>query len=142
MADLPKDIVETSQLAANLPASRRCTLPGGREVSVRRLSWLEFEQVWQSASRILAVLLLAEDEITEERLAQELTAAPKVVAALVALATGAELDALGKWQYDDVLAAAGAAAKLNFVDSRGIRDFFVVARQLAGQPDAPVTTGP
>lgn len=142
MTKQPQDMVDASRDAATLPVAEQCTLPSGRKLTVRRLSWLEFERVWRALCGIISALLLADEEITEERLTSKLTCAPQVIGELVAVATQLEPDELSGWSFDDVLAAAAFAAQFNFVDSQGIRDFFSVAQLLAGRERVDGKAGP
>jgi len=138
----PNDIVDASRDVALLATVEEGCLPSGRRINIHRLSWLEFEQVWRALCGIISALLLADEEITEERLSAELASAPQVIGELVAVATQLEPDELSGWSFDDVLAAAAFAAEFNFVGSQGIRNFFSVAQRLAGREGTEGKAGP
>ena len=134
------NIVSVSSTVAILPSQTSLTLSGGREIAVRRLSWLQFEALWGELSELLAAVLSAEDGLAPEELASKLAGAPAFVLKLCALSTGLTEAELAAWAYDDVLAVSAAALRFSFIDSAGVRDFFgalaALAQPAAVQPGA------
>jgi hypothetical protein len=114
-----------------LPATIGVEVGSGRTVTVARLSWLKFEAVWADLSGLLAVLAGTPEEAGEDELLAGLAAAPQVVLKLVELSSGVGEQELADWPYDDVLAVAAAAIRLNFIDSAGVRDFSGALGELA-----------
>jgi len=133
----PKDIMEASTQVAALPPSKIVTLPDGRHVEVCRLNWLQFESVWIEVAGLLTSLLAADADATEESVAAELNSAPSLVLKFAGLCTGISEEELSGWQFDFVLAVAAEAMQLNFIDSKGLRDFFSAASKVASQEIKP-----
>lgn len=119
----PVDVAGASQVTANLPQSVQVHVSHGGQVTVRRLSWLKFEAVWADLAGLLAALSGTADEAGEEELMTSLSSAPQVILKLVMLCCSENEQQLARWPFDDVLAVAGAALRLNFIDSAGVRDF-------------------
>jgi len=138
------NITDASAAVAALPGSVSVELAGGRSVTVRRLSWIQFELLWSELAALLSQLanldpssaalqptggaLLAADD-----LAARLSGAPAFVLKLASLSAGQPEAELSGWGFSDVLAVAAAALRLNFVDSAGVRDFFAVLALAASQ---------
>jgi len=126
------DAVVASKAVANLPSSIQARVSRGKLVTVSRMSWLKFEAVWADLSGLLAILAGAAEDAGEEEMLASLAAAPQVVLKLAALSSGTSEQELADWPFDDVLAVAAAALKLNFIDSAGVRDFSSALGKLAG----------
>jgi hypothetical protein len=118
----PTDITSVSRQIAALEASRRLELPGGNSVEIRRLSWLQFEQLWADLAGLLAALL--DEAQGEEAVAQRLLSAPALVLRLSSLSSGIADSELAAWPYDELLSLAAAALHFNFIETAGLRDFF------------------
>lgn len=139
------NIHEASAATLLLPQSLAVMLSGGRSVTITRLSWLQFEAVWQRIASIAAAVLSAEatpagltsaaapdsGESAAERLGQALAAAPACVLSLVVLCSGISEPEAAALPADDVLALGAAALELNFNQGAGLRSFFAAAAQLA-----------
>lgn len=128
---LVTDVAAASAAAANLPAAVEVELSTGRRATVTRLSWLKFETMWAELSGLLAVLAGTAENAGEDELLASLESAPAVVLKLVVLSSGASETQLADWPFDDVLAVAAAALRLNFIDSVGLRDFSGALGELA-----------
>lgn len=116
-------VADVSAAVANLPTSVDVELSGGRRVTVTRLSWLKFEAVWAELAGLLAALAGTAADAGDDELLASLHNAPAVILKLVAACTELSEQVLADWQFDDVLAVAAAAMRLNFIDSAGVRDF-------------------
>jgi hypothetical protein len=127
----PQNFGEASAAAANLPAERELTLPSGKPVVVKRLSWLQFETLWVDLAGLLAALAAAGDAPSDEELLGRLAGAPACALKLASLAGGFGEAELARWDFDSVLALAAAALQLNFVDGAGVRSFFGALARLA-----------
>jgi len=140
MGKHPTNIVDASRETVALPDCRSVALPGGRQVNVHRLNWLQFELLWTEVAALLA--LLAQDNSAEgdAQLAAQLASTPQFVLKLVQQSTGLGEQELAQWRYDDVLAVAAEAIRLNFTDSAGLRSFFLSASELAGLDGAAAAT--
>ena len=127
----PVDIAGASKAAANLLLHVEVPLSNGARVSVSRLSWLKFEAVWADLANLLAALAGTSNEANDEELIASLSSAPQVVLKLALLTSGKSEQELAQWHFDDVLAVAAAALRLNFIDSAGVRDFSTALGRLA-----------
>jgi len=120
----PKDIVEASAAVASLPGEATVAISSGEHVTVRRLSWLQFEVAWADLAILLSALLAAGEDAPAEELLAQLTGAPATVLKLASLSSRLGESELAQWHFADVLSVAAAAIQLNFVDSAGVRSFF------------------
>jgi hypothetical protein len=132
----PAIITQASAAVAALPDSCPVTLSGGQQLEVRRLSWLAFEAVWAELAVLLTAVLTAGEDAGEEEILARLSGAPATVLRLACLSTDVAEGDAARWPFDDVLAVGAAALRLNFIDSSGLRSFFVALGSLAaaGQP--------
>lgn len=126
----PKDIVEASAVVADLPAEVTVAVSTGIVITVRRLSWLQFEAAWADLAILLSALLAAGEDAPAEELLAQLSGAPTAVLKLASLSSGLSDTELAQWHFADVLSVAAAAIQLNFVDSAGVRGFFSVLGKL------------
>ncbi|MCC7477043.1 hypothetical protein IT575_01175 [bacterium] len=123
-------IHEASAAALLLPQSIEVLLSDGRQVSLRRLSWLHFEALWQELAGLLAPLLEGGSADRAE-LTQALLAAPACLLRLCSLGSGIPESELAQRSADDVLALSAASIELNFIQGAGLRSFFASAAQLS-----------
>lgn len=143
------NIVEVSTAVSTLPGNVEVELAGGRSVTVRRLSWIQFELLWGELATLLSQLANLDPSSAilqptggalpaADDLAARLSGAPAFVLRLASLSAGQPEAELSGWGFDDVLAVAAAALRLSFIESAGVRDFFaalaLAASQVVPQP--------
>ena len=125
------NIAGVSAAVAAMPTEQRVLLSDGREVTVGRLSWLQFEALWQELAPLLAALIAAGETPDPSALTAQLAQAPPVVVSLCLLTAPLSEPELVALPYGDVLSVAAAALRLNFAEGAGVRSFFGVLGRLA-----------
>jgi hypothetical protein len=139
MSETINNIHQASAATMLLPQSCEVILSGGNMLTVKRLSWIHFELLWNELAGLLAPLLLGSANTDSSasgsggsgQFGEQLVAAPGCVLRLVSLCSGLSDSELAAMSCDDVLALGAAALDLNFVQGAGIRSFFAVLGQLA-----------
>lgn len=120
---------EASRMVMAQPAKRQITLHSGETLTIRRLSWISFELLWQELCTLLSAWPAGE-ELDEAALASRLQAAPQFVLKLATLSSGIPEIQLAGLDHGCVLEIAAAALQFNFVEGTGLRDFFGGLAQL------------
>lgn len=126
-------ISAASAATAQLPTQRQVQLPDGQALHVKRLSWLQFEAVWEELAGVVGAVAGMPDNATPEQFAQALSGAPSLMLRLCVLSTELTEAGLAALPYDSVLAIAAEVLALNFIDSAEVRRFFAV---VGGLPSA------
>ena len=126
------NIVAASSEAASLSNQRTVQLPGGRSVTIHRLSWIEFEALWTELSALVAALLALDENAALEGIGDQLNMAPSFVLKLASISARCSEKELSAWYFDDVLTVAGAALQLSFAEGAGVRSFFTALSELSG----------
>jgi len=142
------NIAEASAAAALLPPSIAVNLSSGLKIKLRRLSWHSFEKLWPKLAALLLELWTnpapepgeapagaqtTSPEALDPGLlqTQRLLAVPALLGELLTQCTELSSEELGDLPLCDVLALSAAALRHNFIETAGLRDFFIALGELA-----------
>jgi hypothetical protein len=143
MSDTITNIEQASAASVLLAQSCEVLISSGQTVSVKRLSWIHFELLWNELAGLLAPLLSASlpagagaadagpANAGVPQFEAQLAAAPGFVLRLTSLCSGLSEAELAQMDCDDVLGLGAAALELNFVQGVGVRRFFAAVAALA-----------
>lgn len=104
-------------------------LSDGTTVEVGKISWMDFEGIWQDIAGIVAAYIMSNhEESTAAEVVAHVTAQtmkiPGIVAKII-LITCPSLDKekLGAMQFTDPVKLVGAAMRINVTDMKGVAGF-------------------